>query len=132
MRIREGSKLAEPPIEAKVEYQRLWLGSPEFEPFDVQTEERPETTPYIPLTWETRKKGLFSLFSKTEKTTRKEILRDKSAYRPNTRRVIIVANTVFEREDLPNLEQAEQWIQTAQASAIEFGFRKNEIILLKD
>ena len=48
------------------------------------------------------------------------------------RRVIIVANTVFEREDLPNLEQAEQWIQTAQASAIEFGFRQKEIILLKD
>ena len=55
-----------------------------------------------------------------------------NVYNANTRRVVIVANTVFEREDLPNLEQAEQWIQPAQASAIEFGFRQGEIILLKD
>ena len=64
--------------------------------------------------------------------TWEKILESENAYIPNTRTVVIIANTVFEREDLPNLEQAEQWIQTAQASAIEFGFRQKEIILLKD
>ena len=54
--IRAGTKLAQPPFVAKDEYERLSLRSPEFKPFDVQQEERPNTTEYIPLTEEMKEK----------------------------------------------------------------------------
>ena len=86
--IRKGSKLAQPPFAANASYEKLSFKSPEFEPFREKQQVIQEKPAYIPLTEQERNKIL---------QNKKKILfwTTENAFTPNSRRVIIIANTVF-------------------------------------